>query len=166
MFGLSRKTDYALIALWVIAKHGSDVVCAREIAKDGHLPLPILTNILKALARAGIIVSERGACGGYSLAAPPDAITLFDLITAMEGPLQFVRCALARGKSSGSACGLEGSCPTRLPAHKVHARLTEFLDSITLAELMNDAEEPDKAPRPDTKRLETLGTTSMREYAT
>ena len=75
MLALSRKTDYALMALSVLARRERGVISAREVAADSGAPLSILTNILKNLVRAGIIVSERGAYGGYSLAGSPDTIT-------------------------------------------------------------------------------------------
>jgi Rrf2 family protein len=142
MLSLSRKTDYALIALSLLAKQETGVVSAREIAAGTGLPLPILTNILKSLAHAEIVVSERGACGGYGLGRSPETVTLYDLITAIEGRFQLVRCAVLGKDSDDAPCELEPSCPTRLPAHKVHARLRRFLESITLAELVDSSMEP------------------------
>jgi len=142
MLALTKKTDYALIAVSHLAKHAEPVVSAREIAEACGVPQPILTNILKTLAGAGIVVSTRGASGGYSLARPVDTISLHDLITTIEGPFQFVQCAVHREESSRNPCGLEPSCPIRSPVFKVYGRMKEFLESVTLAELVDDPPTP------------------------
>lgn len=138
MLALTKKTDYALIALSYLAKRVEGVVSARELASVSRVPLPILTNILKTLAHAGMVVSERGSAGGYSLAKSAESISLHELITAIEGPFHFVQCVAAGPDSRGNACGLEPGCAIRQPAHRVHGRLKEFLEGVTLAELVED----------------------------
>ena len=138
MLALTKKTDYALIALSHLARQSGSVVSAREIADRYHLPLPILTNILKTLAQASVLISERGASGGYGLAKPAESISLLELIATIEGPFQFVRCSLSAPETSQQPCDIESSCPIRLPAHRIRARLTEFLEHVTLAELMEN----------------------------
>ncbi|MBI4718705.1 MAG: Rrf2 family transcriptional regulator [Planctomycetes bacterium] len=135
MLALTKKTDYALIAIARLAHRNGDVVSAREIAEQSAVPLPILTNILKSLSHGGLVVSERGARGGYSLARPAEEITLDELITAIEGPIHFVRCMFSESEASNGACTLEPSCPVRVPAFRVQERLKEFLQSVTLADL-------------------------------
>ena len=135
MLALTKKTDYALIALSHLAKQPGGIVSAREIARVYHLPLPILTNILKMLAQTGVLISVRGASGGYGLARPAEAITLHELIAAIEGPFQFVRCVIAEPEPGQNSCDLESSCPLRLPAHRIRERLKEFLENMTLSEI-------------------------------
>jgi len=135
MLALTKKTDYALIALSFLANRPGKVVSAREIAGISGVPLPILTNTLKSLSHAGIVASERGSRGGYTLAKPADQVSLDELITAIEGPIHFVRCMLSDGETAQSPCIMEPSCPVRLPAHRIYDRLKQFLKSITLAEL-------------------------------
>ena len=80
MLKLSKKTDYAIILLC----HLGDVeypVSAQEIAGNYQLPQPMVANILKQLAAAGLIQSVRGQRGGYVLARPAEAITLSDIIS-------------------------------------------------------------------------------------
>ena len=92
MFALTKKTDYALIALSHLAKSEDSVVSARTLAEISGIPFSILTNIMKELAHASIVKSERGPHGGYTLARPSDTISLHELITTIEGPFQFVQC--------------------------------------------------------------------------
>ena len=138
MLALTKKTDYALIALSYLARRNEGVMSARELAKASRVPLPILTNILKTLAHAGMVGSERGSAGGYSLAKPPESINLHELITAIEGPVHFVQCVSVGPDAHHNHCELEPCCSIRLPAHRVHGRLKEFLESVTLAELVDD----------------------------
>ena len=140
MLALTKKTEYALIAMSHLADRINEVVSAREIAESSGLPLPILTNILKTLTHAGVVRSTRGASGGYGLAKSIDAITLHELIATIEGPFQLVQCALAGTESDNkSPCDLEASCPIRTPVYKIHDRLKGFLEGVTLAELMQSS---------------------------
>ena len=139
MLALTKKTDYALIALAYLARQTGTLVSARELARLSHVPLPILTNVLKTLAHAGIVISERGASGGYSLARPARSISLHELIAVIEGPVHFVQCAPdENGASHRGGCDLEPCCAIRQPAHRVHGRLREFLESVSLAELVGE----------------------------
>ena len=138
MLALTKKTDYALIALSYLAKRVEGVMSAREISQASRVPLPILTNILKTLAHAGMVIGERGSTGGYSLAKPAESISLHELITAIEGPVHFVQCVSAGPDAHRNPCELESCCSIRQPAHRIHSRLKEFLESVMLAELVDD----------------------------
>ena len=139
MLALTKKTDYALIAMAVMSNRQADVISAREIAAMTKVPQAILTNILKMLSTAGLVTSVRGANGGYALARPVANISLRELITAIEGPIQFVQCALEPAESRRSPCELESSCPVRSPALRVHDRLDSFLANVSLEEIVADA---------------------------
>jgi len=139
LLALTRKTEYALIALSYLSGGSGRVASAREIADTSGVPLPILTNTLKTLAGAGIVLGTRGVRGGYALQRPLDSISLRDLITATEGPVHFVRCALAPFATSRRTCDLEQSCPIRQPVNRIHNRLTRFLEDVSLAEIVGDS---------------------------
>jgi len=137
---LPRKTDYALVAMVHLARRAEALVCAREIAQRSHLPLPVLMNILNALARCGLVRSVRGSRGGYRLARRAEDVTLADIIEAIEGPVGFTVCGSATRGNFEPRCRLEASCLAREPARSVHRRLREFLSRITLAEMAAEAE--------------------------
>ena len=80
MLTLTRKTEYAMIAVCHLAHAGHKVVSARDIAEAHGVPLPLLMNVLKRLNRTGHVHSVRGAKGGYVLAVPPEQFTLDGLI--------------------------------------------------------------------------------------
>ena len=142
MLALTKKTDYALIALSLLAQRRNCVVSARTIAEDSGVPLSILTNILQALSQSGMIASERGPNGGYRLARLASEISIHDVVTIIEGPIQFVRCQTTNGSKPSNPCDLEKSCPVRMPLHRIHERLELFLESVMLSELV----EPDLEP--------------------
>ncbi len=138
MLALTKKTDYGLLALSYLARTRGALVSARELARLSRVSLPMLTNILKTLAQAGITVSERGAGGGYRLARGTDEITLESVITAIEGPLRFVQCTADPLMKESSRCELADHCPIRHPAQRINVRLREFLESVTLGEVVGD----------------------------
>ncbi len=142
MLALTKKTDYALIALSHLARADDAPVSARQIAEEYSVPQPLLMNVLKRLARRELIRSVRGAKGGYRLAVPPDKLTLAMLIEAMEGPIGLVQCALERPLRNGRAvCRVGENCPIREPARKVHMKLQDFLHQVTLADMLEEDEE-------------------------
>lgn len=85
---LSNKSDYALRALFDLAQRvGQGPIQSEEIARRQGIPLNYLNQLLITMRRAGLIESIRGPQGGHLLARPPEAITLLEILTALEGPL-------------------------------------------------------------------------------
>ena len=88
MIKLSRITDYGIVLLAHLAGSADDSSqSAREIARETRLPAPVVSKILKSLARQGLLISHRGAKGGYSLARIPEEISVPEMIGALEGPI-------------------------------------------------------------------------------
>ncbi len=137
MVALSKKTDYAIIALAHMAQTPERSWSAREIAAAYHMPTALLMNVLKTMTQSELVRSIRGAKGGYTLALPASRITIADIIAAVEGPIRFVQCTGADSESA-EGCRLVGLCPVARPVHKVHARLREFLKQVTLADIAHD----------------------------
>ncbi len=95
MFGFTRKTDYALVALAGLADLPAGEpprLSARQISERYGVPLPVLMNVLKNLLGGGLVRSTRGARGGYSLARQPEGISVHDVIAAIEGPISVTSC--------------------------------------------------------------------------
>jgi Rrf2 family protein len=136
MLTLTRKTEYGLIAVCHLARVGQKVTSARDIAEEHGVPLPLLMNVLKRLNRTGHVSSVRGARGGYVLNVSPKEFTLAGLIEAVEGPVNLVRCTGT--VKENRRCGLTQSCTIRKAVVKVHVRLRQFLDEVTIADLAFD----------------------------
>ncbi len=153
MMTLTRKSDYALLALVHLYREGNRVCSAREIADAYEVPVPILMNILKRLCRAGMVASTRGARGGYRLALEARDITLYMVISAIEGPVGLFQCARRNGQVLASNCGRQPVCPMSSPARRVSERLRALLEEFTLEQMAdevaelrgNDGDEPEPA---------------------
>ncbi len=135
---LTRKTDYALVALAGLARQGTGASSARDLAEQLHLPLPVLRNILKLLTARGLLISTRGPSGGYRLARAPAEITLAQVFEVIEGPVQLARCCPVVSGEEESKCQLEPSCQIKGSIRKVHESLMHFLDQVTLAQIAWD----------------------------
>jgi len=137
MLSLTRKTDYALIALAYLTGRRAErasPVSAKQIAQTFGLPKPLLMNILKELVRVKVLSSTRGAHGGYELAADPARVTLLEVVTAMDGPVRLSRCADGL-PIVGQGCNLSQDCPIQGPIRSLHRRLNRFLAEVTLKDL-------------------------------
>ena len=141
MLTLTRKTEYALIAVCHLARVGGQkVVSARDIAEEHCVPLPLLMNVLKKLNRTGHVNSVRGARGGYVLKVRPEEFSLADLIEAVEGPVHFVRCSDPLRESR--RCERTSLCFIRRSVLKVHERMRKFLAGVTIADIAHDEQAP------------------------
>jgi len=88
---ISAKTDYAIRALLALAERPGGPVSVEALASAQTLPRKFLEAILSDLRRAGIVTSQRGASGGYTLARPAAEITLGEVFRVVDGPLAEVR---------------------------------------------------------------------------
>ncbi len=147
---LTRKTDYALVALAGLAGQPERCGSARDLAGQLHLPLPVLRNILKQLAAAGLLVSTRGPSGGYRLARPAGAISLAEVVEAIEGPVQLARCCPVT-PGDEPRCRLEDSCHIKGRVQGIHERLLGFLRDITLERIAGHDEKAAAPPAIDVR---------------
>ena len=100
MLQLTKRTEYGLIALTVLAAREGQVVSVREIAERYPLPRRLLAEALKDLCRADLIESQRGAQGGYTLTRKADSVTVGDIVSALEGAPSMTSCASLGAASS------------------------------------------------------------------
>ncbi len=138
MIRMSKETDYAIVLLAYFAKdHKGLKQSAREVAMESQLPLPMVRKILKVLAREDLLVSHRGAKGGYSLVRRGERISIGEIIKAMEGPLAVTECIEAPGE-----CRHEPVCGLRTNWQKINAIVFQALDSMTLSDLTGSFSDP------------------------
>jgi Rrf2 family protein len=127
---VSARVDYALRAAAELAARPDAPVKREAIAAAQAIPVPFLEQILLALKRAGIVRTRRGPEGGYWLARPPEAVTLAEVIRAVEGPLANVQGERPEDVAyTGSAARLQDVWIA------VRANLRAVLDEVTLADL-------------------------------
>ena len=134
MLRLSKKADYALIAMKHLALRGDGSSSAREIASLYDIPIELLAKILQRLVRRGLLASQQGTRGGYQLARMPALISVADVIQAIDGPVTVTACA----DSEGSSCEQFAKCNVRDPLWRVRERILSALGECTIAELAAD----------------------------
>lgn len=133
MLELSRKSDYALRAVIFLAGFSPERYGrVSEIAKAKDIPQAFLAQILPLLANRGVVKSQQGAQGGYSLARTPTEITFLEVIEAVEGPLRLNKCTGEQHED----CSILESCEMQSIWSMVQKRTADFLHNVTLADML------------------------------
>jgi FeS assembly SUF system regulator len=107
------------------------VLSVGQLAQESRVPQPTVAKLLKQLAQAGIVVSQRGPAGGYALARAAEAITVADVIAALEGPISLTACV----DGAEGHCEVERLCPMRGNWDRVNRAIRAALESVTLADM-------------------------------
>ncbi|KNY05444.1 RrF2 family transcriptional regulator [Microbacterium sp. GCS4] len=138
---ITARVDYAVRALAELASTDGRAASRAELAENQDIPAKFLETILADLKRAGVVRSQRGAHGGYTLAARPEDVSIADVIRAVEGPLTSVRGSAPEDMEyAGSAAQLRDVWVA------VRAGIRQVLESTTLQHLI-DGRLPDGVQR-------------------
>ena len=137
MLRLSKKTDYALIALKDLASspEGSSS-SAREIAARYNIPVELMAKVLQRLAKRGLLASHHGKRGGYDLARPATMISVADVIQAVDGPVAVTACS-----DIDETCEQYSTCNVRDPLWRLKDRIVRTLAEFTIDELAREEHE-------------------------
>ena len=148
MLRLSKKADYALIAMKHLALNasraearmreggaGAPSASAREIAEQYDIPIELLAKVLQRLVRTGLLASTQGTRGGYTLSRPPKSISVADVIQAIDGPLTVTACSTEKHD-----CEQYSKCSVRDPLWQIRERIVAALGTVTLSEMASDQE--------------------------
>ena len=129
MIRVSRLGDYAIVLMAAIARSASGrAATARELADVTRVPTPTVSKILKTLAREGLLLSQRGKSGGYTLAREAKDISVAQIISAIEGPIALTECLAGQP----SVCALQTGCPCRTNWNRINRAVLEALDKVRL----------------------------------
>jgi FeS assembly SUF system regulator, gammaproteobacterial len=142
---ISKLTDYGTVVMAHMASAPERVYTASAVASEVHVALPTISKILKALAHEGLLVSHRGAKGGYALARPPEAISIAEVIDALEGPIAVTECSSGPG-----VCTQENLCTLRANWQVINHAIRRALEGVTLADMAH----PMLYPRVDISALQ------------
>jgi Rrf2 family protein len=136
MLRLSKKADYALIAMKHLAQKtsGGPSTSAREIAEQYDIPIELMAKVLQRLVRTGLLVSTQGTRGGYTLSRPSASISVADVIQAIDGPVTVTACSTQKND-----CEQYGKCSIRDPLWQIRERIVSALGTVTLAEMATDS---------------------------
>lgn len=115
--------------------HGEGPIPLKSVAERQDLSEHYLEQLIAGLRKAGLVKSVRGAQGGYSLAKDPSEIRVGDIIRVLEGPIAPVECV---NQEDHEFCDKADFCITRGVWEKVRDSITQVLDSITLADMVED----------------------------
>lgn len=130
MLRLSKMTDYGTVIMTQMAARPTEVCSAAEVAAAAGLTATTTAKILKTLAHHRLLRSVRGSKGGYTLARPPDRITVAEVIAAMEGEVAVTECNV-----DGGHCGQEAHCPSRDNWRSLNGLVRHVLGGVTLLDM-------------------------------
>lgn len=131
MIRLSRLADYGVVLACHMASKAGVCHNAFDLAAATGLPAPTVSKLLAAMARAGVLVSHRGAKGGYRLARGPAEITTADIVCSVDGPIALTLCI----EHGAGACDVESLCPTQRGWRRINDAIRDAMRNVTLAEL-------------------------------
>lgn len=132
---LSNLADYAVVLMSAAARHcGGARTSAAALAGETGVSPATAQKLVHALTRAGLLKSVRGAGGGVKLARPAAAISLVDIIEAVEGPIGLTNCMEDR-----QPCALEDCCRVRPHWHAINGAVRGALGGVSLASISVEA---------------------------
>lgn len=139
MMKVSTKSTYAIKAMLDLARSGvSHPERLASIAERQEIPLPYLEQIFLKLKNAGLVQAVRGPQGGYQLSRNPNEITLADVVTILEGPMEPVLCSQPQNKSDH--CHDTDGCVSRFICTELDGAVLQILSQNTIGKLMGEAD--------------------------
>ncbi|MBS1218556.1 MAG: system Fe-S cluster assembly regulator [Proteobacteria bacterium] len=130
MLRIAKLTDYATVLMVRLARDPARCFSAAQLADELGVPLPTVAKLLKSLLQARLLTSARGAVGGYTLAHAPHAISVADVVNAIEGPVALTECSLGKGN-----CSREKDCATRTNWQLISRAVRVALETVSLADM-------------------------------
>lgn len=127
---ISTKGRYALQIMVEFADHDGEVLSLKSVAEAHNISLKYLEQIVQMLVKKDLLVSFRGANGGYKITRRPDEITVAEILRATEGSLSVVTCM------DKNTCGNNCHCRVRKCWDKLNGLIDGYLQGISLAELL------------------------------
>ena len=128
---LSTRSKYGLLAMYELAKDQSSPLTIRAIAERQDLSEPYLEQLFAAMKKAGLLLSKRGAQGGYILAKPAAQISIGEIINALEGSTSITNCM------ESCECGDSCQCPSRPVYFAMQKSLDETMERMSLQDMLD-----------------------------
>ena len=132
MVRISRLSDYGIQLLAAFARQPGEALTSHQVADEADIPEPTVRKLLKVLSRAQLLLSRRGAQGGYRLARPPEQISVAEIIAAVEGPIAMTECNVP----GGEGCERSKDCPMKGTWHAVNELIQGTLSNLTLSQMV------------------------------
>jgi FeS assembly SUF system regulator len=132
MIILSKLADYGVIVAGHLAAHPERQINAHALAAETRLPRATVAKVLRSLAQAGVVGALRGAAGGYRLSRDPAAISVAEVVAAIDGAIGMTQCSVHE-----PACVRHDFCPTRPHWQRINMAIGQALSAVTLADMAN-----------------------------
>ena len=137
MLQITKRVDYALVALSHLALHPGERYSARGLAGAYFLSNTLMANVLKQLAKAELVSSSRGTKGGYELAEEPSRVAVGRVVELFEGPLRLTECVHPDEETDGLQCASSGICPVKKNVFQLHLKIRDLLYGESIADLVS-----------------------------
>lgn len=135
MIRLTNLADYAVVVMAAAAREPDVKLSAARVAELTMIPAPTVAKLMGTLARAGLLTASRGVAGGFTLARAPAAISVAEIVEAVDGPIALTNCA----GSDINDCVMEGHCAIRGHWAPINLAVRGALAAVTLADLVRPA---------------------------
>lgn len=136
MLRIPKSVEYALLALKSIAENtNGNPLSVKEISETQKIPYELLAKILQKLVKNGIIESQQGKMGGYSLISAPDQISIARISSILDHEIKLTDCMLEN--PTDEDCARVDTCCLRDPIVKLQNRVTQLFEETTLSEIIN-----------------------------
>ncbi|ROL61906.1 Rrf2 family transcriptional regulator [Bacteroidetes/Chlorobi group bacterium ChocPot_Mid] len=132
MLRLSKRVEYGILAVKYIAENPDKKVTAKEIAEKMNISYEFLAKTMQKLMKSGLIVSQIGLNGGYTLEKDPDSITIADIINALDEDTTIVECF---GKQGNNACERDEICEIRHDMSGLQKEINNVFKNMTISKL-------------------------------
>ncbi len=126
---ISTKGRYALQIMVEFASHNGEVLSLKSVAESQGISLKYLEQIVQMLVKHNLLLSFRGASGGYKLVKKPSDVTVAEILSATEGNLSVVTCR--------TNCTKIGHCNVRKCWDKLNRLIDDYLHNVALTDLLN-----------------------------
>jgi FeS assembly SUF system regulator len=133
MIRLSRLSDYAIVLMCEMASSRDETFSARKLHETTHISQSAIMKILKLLAIDGLVISARGARGGYSIASEPGEISILDIVKAIDGPVSVTLCT---HNTTDEPCAFEAHCAAKSGWGMVNLALQDTLSRFSIADFL------------------------------
>ena len=144
MFKINRKLEYALVSLrHMSGKSPGQLTSAKEICETYRTPFDPTSRVLQIMAQKGILQAEQGAHGGYQIVKDLSKVTLYDLTTMIEGPIQIVNCF----HGDYSHCEMTNSCNVISPMLNLNEKIAALFSTMSVMELIKSKNQGEKQIR-------------------
>lgn len=133
MIRISKKVEYALMALKFISNSAHKPVTAREISDTNNIPYDLLSKILQKLKNENILASNQGTNGGYFMTKKPEEIPLYNLMSAIDGETVIAECL---HESVDKDCCLVDTCSIKSPVSKLQKEVEDLFRRKTISDFV------------------------------